>query len=147
MVGALAGLGHQVDLLTYAQGEDVALPGVRHPRSLPLPVGRVRPGPSLAKLLLDVPFMLEAWVRIAFGRYDVVHAVEEAAHLAAAVTRLFQVPLVVDVESSVPDQLRYSGFATRGPLLWAAERLERFALRRARTVVTVCTRLTEGVRA
>ena len=38
-------------------------------------------------------------------------------------------PLVVDVDSSIPDQLRYSGFATRGPLLWTAERLERSARR------------------
>jgi glycosyltransferase involved in cell wall biosynthesis len=146
MVRALGDLGHTVDLLTYPQGEPVSVPGVRQLRSLSLPVGRVRPGPSLAKLALDVPFMLEAWTRMAFGKYDVVHAVEEAAHLAAPVARLLKVPLVMDVDSSIPDQLRYTGFATRGPLLWAAERLETSALRSARTVVTVCTSLTEGVR-
>ena len=83
---------------------------------------------------------------MAFGKYDVVHAVEEAAHLAAPVARLLRLPLVMDVDSSIPDQLRYTGFATRGPLLWAAERLERSALASARTVVTVCTSLTDGVR-
>ena len=51
--------------------------------------------------------------RLAFGRYDVVHAVEEAAHLVAPFARLLGVPLVMDVDSSIPDQLRYSGFATR----------------------------------
>jgi glycosyltransferase involved in cell wall biosynthesis len=81
------------------------------------------------------------------GGYDVVHAVEEAAHLAAPFARLFGLPLVADVDSSIPDQLRYSGFAARGPLPWAAEALERFALRRAAVVVTVCRSLTEGVRA
>lgn len=146
MVRALGDLGHTVDLLAYPRGTDVSVPGVRTLRSLSLPVGRVRPGPSLAKLALDVPFMLEAWGRMAFGRYDVVHAVEEAAHLAAPVARLLRLPLVMDVDSSIPDQLRYTGFATRGPLLWAAERLERSALASARTVVTVCTSLTEGVR-
>lgn len=146
MVRALAGLGHQVDLLTYPQGEPAPVPGVRHLRSLPLPVGRVRPGPSLAKIALDVPFMIEAWARAAFGRYDAVHAVEEAAHLIAPLTRLTGRPLVMDVDSSVPDQLRYSGFATRGPLVWTAEALERHALRQARTVITVCRSLTEGVR-
>jgi glycosyltransferase involved in cell wall biosynthesis len=146
MVLALSDLGHQVDLLTYPQGQAAPLPGVRHLRSLPLPVGRVRPGPSLAKLALDVPFMVEAWARAIFGRYDAVHAVEEAAHLIAPLMRLLRRPFVMDVDSSVPDQLRYSGFATRGPLLWAAEALERHALGQARTVITVCRSLTEGVR-
>jgi glycosyltransferase involved in cell wall biosynthesis len=146
MTRALAGLGHEVDLLTFPQGEPAPSQGVRHLRSLPLPVGRVKAGPSLAKLLLDVPFMAEAVGRLAFGRYDVVHAVEEAAHLVAPFARLLRVPLVVDVDSSIPDQLRYSGFATRGPLLWLAEGLEGHALRHAAAAVTVCTSLTEGVR-
>jgi glycosyltransferase involved in cell wall biosynthesis len=146
LVRALTALGHRVDLLTFAQGEAVAVPGLRHLRSLRLPVGRVRAGASLAKLLLDVPFMAQAAWRMAFGRYDVVHAVEEAAHLAAPVARLLRLPLVVDVDSSVSDQLVESGFARRGPLLWTARALERRALRQARAVITVCTSLTELVR-
>ena len=147
MVRALTGLGHAVDLLTYPRGADVEVKGLRHRRSLPLPVGRVRPGPSLAKLALDLPFMAEAWWRMATRRYDVVHAVEEAAHLAAPLARLLRLPLVVDVDSSIPDQLRSSGFARRGPLPWMAARLEGHALRHAAAVITVCGSLTEGVRA
>ena len=146
MVRALAAQGHEVELLTYAQGDDVALPGVRHRRSLGLPVGRVRAGASAAKLLLDVPFMARAFWRMARGRFDVVHAVEEAAHLAAPVARLLGLPLVVDVDSSIPDQLRESRFPGRGPLAWAASALEGHALAHAAAVVTVCTSLTEGVR-
>jgi glycosyltransferase involved in cell wall biosynthesis len=145
MVKALLELGHQVDLLTYPQGEPVQVSGLRHHRSLPLPVGRVKAGPSLAKLLLDIPFTIEAGLRMAFGGYDVVHAVEEAAHLAAPLTRLFGLPLVMDVDSQIPDQLRYSGFATRGPLLAVAEALETHALRHAAVVITVCQSLTDGV--
>jgi len=146
LVQALAALGHEVDLLTFPRGEAAPLPGVRHLRSLDLPVGRVKAGPSVAKMALDVPFIVEAKVRLTLGRYDVVHAVEEAAHLIAPFARLFGIPLVVDVDSSIPDQLRYSGFATRGPVLWMAEALERHALRHAAAAVTVCTSLTEGVR-
>jgi glycosyltransferase involved in cell wall biosynthesis len=145
MVRVLIADGHHVDLLTYPQGAPADTPGLVHRRSLPLPVGHVRPGPSLAKIALDVPFMLEAWGRMATGRYDVVHAVEEAAHLAAPVARLLGLRLVVDVDSSIPDQLRESGFARRGPLVWLAERLEGGALRGAAAVVTVCDSLTEGV--
>jgi len=142
----LAGLGHEVDLLTFPQGEPAPTEGVRHLRSLWLPVGRVKAGPSLAKLALDAPFVAEAVARLAFGRYDVVHAVEEAAHLVAPFARLLRVPLVMDVDSSIPDQLRYSGFATRGPLLWLAQALERHALRQAAAAVTVCASLTDGVK-
>ena len=146
MVSALAAQGHAVELLTYPQGDDAAIAGVSHRRSLALPVGRVRAGASLAKLVLDVPFMARAWWRMAVGRFDVVHAVEEAAHLAAPVARLLRLPLVVDVDSSIPDQLRESGFATGGPLLWMAQALEGHALRHSAAVVTVCTSLTDGVR-
>lgn len=146
MVRALAAQGHDVLLLTYPQGDDPALAGVRHLRSLPLPVGRVRAGPSLAKLALDVPFMVEAWWRMATGRFDVVHAVEESAHLAAPLARMLGLPLVVDVDSSIPDQMRESGFAGRGPLWWAARALEGHALRHSVAVVTVCGSLTDTVR-
>jgi glycosyltransferase involved in cell wall biosynthesis len=142
----LAGLGHEVDLLTFPQGEDAPVEGVRHLRSPRLPVGRVKAGPSLAKMVLDVPFLAEAAWRLVFGRYDVVHAVEEAAHLIAPVARLLRVPLVMDVDSSIPDQLRYSGFATGGPILWAAEALERHALRHSAAAITVCASLTGGVK-
>jgi glycosyltransferase involved in cell wall biosynthesis len=143
---ALAALGHEVDLLTFPQGEAAPVEGVRHLRSLRLPVGRVKAGPSVAKLVLDVPFVAEAVARLALGRYDVVHAVEESAHLVAPFARLFRVPLVVDVDSSIPDQLRYSGFARRGPLPWLADTLETHALRHAAAAVTVCSSLTDGVR-
>jgi glycosyltransferase involved in cell wall biosynthesis len=146
MTRALAAAGHEVDLLTFPQGESAPVDGVRHRRSLRLPIGRVKAGPSLAKMVLDVPFVAEAVVRLALGGYDVVHAVEEAAHLVAPFARLFRVPLVMDVDSSIPDQLRYSGFATRGPILWMAEALERHALRHSAAAVTVCASLTEGVR-
>jgi glycosyltransferase involved in cell wall biosynthesis len=146
MVRALAALGHEVDLLTYPQGAAVELGAVRHLRSPRLPVGRVRAGPSLAKLALDVPFLAAAAWRMVRVRYDVVHAVEEAAHLAAPLARVFRLPLVVDVDSSIPDQLRDSGFARRGPLLWAAEALEDHALRHSAAVITVCESLTRSVR-
>ena len=90
MTRALAALGHEVDLLTFPRGQAAPVEGVRHLRSLRLPVGRVKAGPSLAKMALDVPFVLEAAWRLRFGGYDVVHAVEEAAHLVAPFARLLR---------------------------------------------------------
>ena len=147
MARALVALGHRVDLLTYPQGEAIEVPGLVHRRSLRLPVGRVRAGPSLAKLLLDLPFMAEAAWMMARGRYDVVHAVEEAAHLAAPFARLFRLPLVADVDSSIPAQLSHSPLARAGILPRLARALEAYAFRHAAAAITVCPRLTDGVRA
>jgi glycosyltransferase involved in cell wall biosynthesis len=147
LVRTLGELGHHVDLLTYPQGQPATIPGVTHRRSLPLPVGRVRPGFSVAKLLLDGPFAVEACARMATGRYDVVHAVEEAAHLCAPFARMIGLPLIADVDSAIPDQLRERGAGDWSPLVWAADHLERFALARAVAVVTVCTSLTDRVKA
>jgi len=147
MLETLTGRGHRVRLLTYPQGEPVSMPGLSHSRSLPLPVGRVPPGPSAAKLLLDVPFMLEAALWMLFGRFDAVHAVEEAAPIVAPLSRLLGLPLVVDVDSWIPDQLRESGFAGSGPLLGVAEAFYAHALRHSAVVVTVCRSLTDSVTA
>jgi len=147
MARTLVGLGHRVDLLTYPQGEAVDVPGLVHRRSLRLPVGRVKAGPSLAKLLLDLPFMAEAAWLMASGRYDVVHAVEEAAHLGAPFARLFRLPLVADVDSSIPEQLSHSPLARGGILPRLARALETHAFRHAAAAITVCRSLTDGVRA
>jgi glycosyltransferase involved in cell wall biosynthesis len=145
MTRALVEQGHGVDLLTFPQGRAVDVPGLCHLRSLGLPVGRVRPGFSFAKLLLDVPFMVQAAWRLAFRDYDVVHAVEEAAHLVAPVARLLGRALVADVDSSLAEQLRRKGGLVC-LLLGMVRVLERFALRSSAAVITVCRELTEGVR-
>jgi glycosyltransferase involved in cell wall biosynthesis len=147
MVRALTGLGHDVELLTYPQGDAVNVPGLVHRRSLRLPVGRVGAGPSLAKVLLDVPFMAEAAWRMATGGYDVVHAVEEAAHLAAPFARLFHLPLVADVDSSIPDQLAHSALGWGGLVPQMARALGGHAFRHATAAITVCRSLSDGVRA
>jgi glycosyltransferase involved in cell wall biosynthesis len=147
MARALLALGHHVELLSYPQGEAVSLPGLVHRRSLRLPVGRARAGPSMAKLFLDVPFVAEAAWLMATGRYDVVHAVEEAAHIVSPLARLLRLPLVADVDSSIPDQLRHSSLGWAGFLPWAADVLEGHALRHAAAAITVCRSLTDGVRA
>jgi glycosyltransferase involved in cell wall biosynthesis len=143
---ALGELGHSIDLLCYPRGEDVSLPHTRLLRSLRLPVGRVRPGFSLAKLILDVPFMIEAAARVLFGPYDVVHAVEEAAHLVAPVARLARLPLVMDVDSSLAEQLAAARVPLRRPVLALVRLLETHALRSAAATITICGSLSDNVR-
>src|SRR5882757_3522170 len=66
-IRALTALGHQVDLVTYPFGRDVSMPGLRIFRCRRPPfVRRVRIGPSLAKIPLDV-WLTFAVLRRALG--------------------------------------------------------------------------------
>jgi glycosyltransferase involved in cell wall biosynthesis len=141
----LVRLGHRVDLLTFPQGTSVSVEGLRHFRSSRLPVRTVRPGPSPAKILLDVPFFAEAAARLLWGAYDAVHAVEEAVFVAP-VACARGVPVIADVDSWIPEQLEESRFLPRGPLLGLATTAYKAALRASSLVVTPCASLTERVR-
>jgi glycosyltransferase involved in cell wall biosynthesis len=139
-----AELGVQVDLLTYGEGQDVDLPGVRIVR-----IPRIRPlepvkiGPSVGKALLDV-FVLWWTVGLLMRhRYDVVHAHEEAVFFCALLKPLFRFRLVYDMHSSLPQQLTNFGFTRSRLLIGLFERLERHALRSADAVITISPALAE----
>jgi len=74
------------------------------------------------------------------GRYDVIHAVEESAMLATLLRVWHRTPIVVDMDSSIPAQLREK-YPWAGPLLWLPTVLERSAVRRAVATVAVCDSL------
>ena len=108
-----AELGVEADLLTYGEGEDVDIPGVRIVRIPRLPfLGPVRIGPSRAKLVLDL--VLAAWTvgLLRRRRYDVVHAHEEAMFFCRLLKPLFRFKLIYDMHSSLPQQLTNFRFTT-----------------------------------
>jgi glycosyltransferase involved in cell wall biosynthesis len=138
----LVGLGHSVDVLTYHVGEDLDIPGVSISRIRRPPfVGSVPIGPSWQKFVCDVymAFALRRMLRTT--RYDLVHAVEESAFLAARL----ELPFVFDMDSLMSRQL-----TEKSPLLWPAARvfamLERHALRRCAGVLAVCESLAREAR-
>lgn len=138
----MAELGARIDLLTYGEGEDVDIPGVRHVR-LPHPpfLPPVPIGPSGSKVLLDLVMIWVFLRRLVTGSYDVVHAHEESVFFAALFKPLFGYRLVYDMHSSLPQQLRNFRFSHSPLLIGIFERLERFSLARADVVVTVCPAL------
>src|SRR6185295_1245119 len=75
----LAKQGVEIDLLTYGEGQDVDLAGVR---ILRIPrfrfLGPVEVGPSRTKLFLDAFLVLRTLGLLLRKRYDFVHAHEEA---------------------------------------------------------------------
>lgn len=142
----MAELGVEVDLLTYGEGQEVDIPGVRIIRIPRFPLTRNVPvGPSLKKLALDVLMFVWTVALLLRSRYDFVHAHEESAFFCAFLKPLFGFKLVYDMHSSLPQQLRNFSFTTWRAPIWLFERLERMALRSATAVVTICPDLAEQV--
>jgi glycosyltransferase involved in cell wall biosynthesis len=145
-IRALTALGHEVDLVTYPFGQDVAIPGLRIFRSLRPPFVRgVKIGPSFAKIPLDALLTLTALRHALVGRYDAIHSHEEGGAIGATLSTILRVPHLYDMHSSLPQQL--TNFAFSGSRLLRAlfDALERFMIRRSRAVIVICPSLEETV--
>jgi glycosyltransferase involved in cell wall biosynthesis len=141
LIEALSSRGYGLEVLTYAESEDFDVPNcvIRHIPRIP-GLRRPRPGFSLAKVVSDLVMLPIALWKIGSRRFDVVHAVEEAAFIAAIGALLFDVPYVYDMDSSLAQQMSEQfGFLT--PLKWLLERAEGFIVRHSLAVVAVCPAL------
>ena len=147
-IRALTALGHHVDLVTYPFGQSVSMAGLRVFRSLRPPfVRRVRIGPSLAKIPLDVLLTLTAIRRALTGRYDAIHSHEEGGLIGAALALVLRVPHLYDMHSSLPQQLTNFAFSRSTIITRAFLAIERFMIRRSRVVIVICPSLEDTVRA
>lgn len=133
---ALSASGHQVDLLTFPMGSGVSLPGMRIFR-----VGRwtgikhVPIGFSIRKLFLDLLLCI-ALLRMLHKRdYWCVHAVEEMVFPALVIGKLRMVPVIYDMQSCLPDQLRGHPVLGLGWIQRLLVKCERWAFRRSAIVV------------
>lgn len=135
--------GHDVDLVTYPEGEPRAYARLEHRRLPRIPgVHHVPPGFSWKKLLYSTslaPFSLRQARR---RRYDLVHAVEEAVFVARGLKTALGLPYVYDMDSSVADQLVEKKRWLR-PLAPAFASLERRVIRDAAAVLAVCPALVD----
>jgi glycosyltransferase involved in cell wall biosynthesis len=133
----------QVDLLTYPEGEDVDLPGLRIFRTPALPgLSNIPPGFSLKKSVCDVLLLVEAWKRVRATQYDVIHAGEEAVYLAMALQWLYDIPYAYDLDSSLAQQLVEQVPALKG-LEGLLNGLERRAIQQSLIAFPVCNALAE----
>jgi glycosyltransferase involved in cell wall biosynthesis len=138
MVDALARAGHHVDILTFHEGRDIDIGGGRIFRIPAVPgLSDVRPSFSAKKVVCDLLLFFRAIPLLARGRYDVVHAVEEAAYVARALKLVFGTPFVYDMHSSVAQQM-VEKFPALGRASWALDAAEGRLIRAAAGVVAVC---------
>lgn len=147
LLRALVDLGHQVDVLTYHLGEARSYERVRIFRIPQVPgIQTIRPGFSAKKLVCDL-FMLPLLVRrLNAEAYDVVHAVEESVFLAHPFCKSRGIPLIFDMDSSMPEQMAHKQKLFRPLLPWLEQR-ERRAMRDAAAVAAVCDALADKARA
>jgi glycosyltransferase involved in cell wall biosynthesis len=133
--------GHTVDVLTYAEGADVEIPNITIHRVVRLPgLGNIRAGFSIKKVISDVLMVGSCLRLMRRTRYDLVHAVEESAFIAAAIRRFSGVPYVYDMDSSLAEQM-VETYPSLGFCFPAFRRMEGIAVRRSLGVLTVCAAL------
>ena len=137
----LCALGHEVDLLVYHEGEEISYPGLRLLRAAAPPLVRDVPiGFSVKKLACDIT-LTASFLRLARpGRYDVVHAVEEAIFPAAWLRRRHRAAVVCDMDSDMVDQL-VGASRLRGLFRRPLEAIVRGTLRGCDLVLAVCPSL------
>ncbi|HLE68092.1 MAG TPA: glycosyltransferase family 4 protein [Vicinamibacteria bacterium] len=143
---ALTELGHEVDMVTYPIGEDVTMPGLRILRTPRVPgIRRVRIGPSLAKIPLDALVFTSSLKRLLTNRYDLLDCHEEAGLMGVVLGRLFSVPVLYDMHSSLPEQLSNFQYSRSRLLRALFDWAERVTVKGSDAVIVVCPYLKDVV--
>lgn len=143
LLRALSAMGHQVDLLTFAGGEDVEVENLRIFRVGDAESkGGMAIGFSGRKLAYDAKMARKAVAMCRATRYDVIHAVEEAVYIGLLCKRVAGARLVYDMDSSMSDQLveKWPALSTvHGAMNW----FEGLAVKRSDRVIAVCQALAD----
>jgi glycosyltransferase involved in cell wall biosynthesis len=142
----LSARGDTVDVLCFPEGEAVDIAGCTVRRVAAIPGMRgVRPGFSLKKLVYDVEMVPQCVGMMRRNGYDLIHAVEESAFIALAMKKLFGVPYVYDMDSSLAQQLTEK-YPSLDLARSALEGCEGRAVRESLGVVAVCQALEDVAR-
>ena len=132
-------LGVTMDFLTYGQGQDVIIPGVRFFRTPRFSfLGTVKIGPSILKLFHDAFIFLKMIGLLIRNRYDCVHAHEEAVFMAILLKPIFRYKLIYDMHSSLPQQLSNFDFTALKFVIKTFTWLENRSLAASDAVITIC---------
>src|SRR6266496_1542236 len=143
---ALVTLGYEVDLVTYPIGKQVTLPGLRIYRAPALPfVRKVKIGPSLAKIPLDLFLFLTAVWRLCLRRYRYIHTHEEAGMMGVVLAFVFGCKHLYDMHSDLSQQMSNFAFTKSGVLIRCMEVVQKLMVRKADAVIAICPDLEQTV--
>jgi hypothetical protein len=133
---ALGDLGVDTDILAFPVGRDVELPRSRIRRCAnPLGLRSVPIGFSWRKITMDLSLWRAFARRVATGRYAIVHAVEEAAYIAALLCPRYRQPFIYDMASAIPLELQHKLLFRNAMARRFMQSVERRVFERARHVV------------
>ena len=141
LIETLCEAGHFVDLLTYHEGEDIAVPGLKIYRIAQPPfVKNIPIGFSWKKLVCDLHLTNKLLKLIRINSYHVVHAVEETIFPALLLKHFYKFKLIYDMDSSLVDQLidKYNYLRLLQKVL---NKQEGWAFRGSDLVIPVCQNL------
>ena len=143
---AMTELGHEVDIVTYPIGEDVEMAGLRIFRAPRVPGLRsVSIGPSLAKIPLDTLVFTSSFRRLLTERYDLLDCHEEGGLMGVVLSKLFSVPTLYDMHSSLPEQLSNFRYSRSRLLRSLFDFGERVTVRQSAGVIVICPYLRDVV--
>jgi glycosyltransferase involved in cell wall biosynthesis len=138
LVETLCCQGHAVDVLTYHEGMDLEIEGLRILRTPRLPGVRNIPiGISWRKLVCDLLLCGKLLALTLTHRYDVIHAVEESVFPAVLLRPFARARVVYDMDSMLGDQLVAKWRLLR-PVAGLLRVVERATIRRVDAVFAVC---------
>jgi hypothetical protein len=110
-------------------------------------VRRVKIGPSIAKVPLDLLLAVKALHVALKWKFDYIHSHEEGGAIGLVLSRLLRVPHLYDMHSSLPEQLSNFKFSRSRLLVGAFRALERLMVSRSSSVIVICRHLEEVARA
>ena len=138
-IRALLALGHKVDLVTYGYGDDIEMEGLTILRSKRLPlISRVKIGPSIPKIFLDIFLYFDTRKALNKKQYDVFHSHEEAAFFFLQLGKKHKIPHLYDMHSSLPQQLSNFKAYNIDAFRKIFENLENKVLSSCDGIITIC---------
>ena len=141
LLATLSKQTHTIDLVTYHEGESRNYERVKHFRTPALRfLNKVRPGFSIKKLACSTLLFFKAFSLLRKNDYDIVHANEEAVFMAYLFKKLFKVPYVYDMDSSLSGQM-IDKLPALTKIFTLAQKFEDIAIRQSMGVLAVCEAL------
>ncbi len=139
---ALSDVGHRIDLVTYPMGMDVSIKGVRILRIPPIFwIKKVRIGPSFEKIPLDLLLLVKTFIMLLKKDYDLIHTHEEACFWGTLFSKIFKIPHIYDMHSSLPQQFKNFQFANLKIVVSIFNMIEMWVIKNSSCVITICPEL------
>ncbi len=143
---ALSKLGHEIDLVTYPIGKNVEIENLKIIRSKFPFIKKVKIGPSLKKIPLDISLFFTSLFQLLRKKYDLIYTHEEASYFGVIFSKIFRIPHIYDMHSSLPQQLRNFKFSNSRILFDLFSFFEKKVLKNSHCVIVICKDLENHAR-